>query len=67
MKRLAWILPMVALSTTARSAVISGGMLDILIPTTLVGGSINVDAGTIVAEQGAGWDINPFFGGASRA
>ena len=42
-------------------------MLDILIPTIFVGVSINVDAGTIVAEQGTGWDINPFFGGNSRA
>ncbi|MEI7957039.1 MAG: hypothetical protein WCJ66_17895 [Verrucomicrobiota bacterium] len=61
------ILAVVALSTTARSAVISSGMLDVPIPFTLVGVSINVDAGTVAAEQGAGWHINPFFGGGSLA
>jgi hypothetical protein len=63
MKALTWILPLAMLAGNSHAAIIASGLRDIVIPTTFVGVYLDVDAGTTVAEEAAGWDINPFFGG----
>ncbi len=63
MKVLCLILPVVAMTSPSHAAIIASGLRDIVIYTTFGGVYLDVDAGVLVAEEGAGWDINPFFGG----
>jgi hypothetical protein len=63
MKTIPSILTFASLAATSHAAIIYSGVRDILIPTTFIGVYLDVDVGDTVAEEGAGWDINPFFGG----
>jgi hypothetical protein len=63
MKALCLILPVVAMASASHAAIIASGLRDIVISSTFGGVYLDVDAGVLVAEEGAGWDINPFFGG----
>jgi hypothetical protein len=63
MKPLRIILFLTALIGTSQAAIIYSGTQNIIIPTTFVGVYLDIDGGGTVAEEGAGWDVNPFFGG----
>lgn len=63
MKALCLILPVVAMTSTSHAAIIVSGLRDIVISSTFGGVYLDVDAAVLVAAEGAGWDINPFFGG----
>lgn len=47
----------------ARATVIYRGLQNIPIPTDFSGVYLNIENGANSAEEFAGWDINPFFGG----
>lgn len=47
----------------ASAEVIYSGLRNIPIPDTVTGVTLDIDAGTLVAEAAAGWDINVFLGG----
>ncbi len=61
-------LPLIALillsgSAHSSAAIVSSGLRDIVITSNFDGVYLDVDAGTTVAAEAVGWDINPFFGG----
>ncbi len=67
MKILRLLLPLATLAGSSHAAIIYSGIQNILIPTTFVGVYIDIDGGGTVAEEAAGWDINPIFGGEAIA
>ena len=60
-----------ALASAAPAATLYSGLQDIAIPTDFNGVYLDLDAGTTfhgtTTGAPAGWDINPFFGGAGIA
>lgn len=59
----ALVLGTVAAAGTSHAAVISSGPRNIVITTNFDGVYLDLDAGTVVAPETTGWDINLFFGG----
>ncbi|MES2707018.1 MAG: hypothetical protein V4726_10500 [Verrucomicrobiota bacterium] len=57
------VLLFLASFASAPAEVIYSGLRNISIPDTVEGVTLDVDAGAIVAEAAAGWDINIFLGG----
>ncbi len=53
--------------TGARAAIIYSGLEDITIPTGFTGIYLDIDTGATSSTAFAGWDLNPFFGGAGVA
>ena len=51
------------LVATSDAAIIYSGLQNIAISTSFDGTYLDVDTGLVVPVEGAGWDINPFFGG----
>ncbi len=52
-----------AATSSSHAAVIASGLRDIVITSDFEGIYLDLDAGTTVAAETVGWDINPFFGG----
>lgn len=52
-----------ALAAHSHAAVIYSGLKDFTITSNYDGIYLDVDGGTVVGVEAAGWDINPFFGG----
>jgi hypothetical protein len=63
MKNILPVLSLVTLTATTHAAIIASGLRDIVITSNFDGVYLDVDAGTTVAVEAIGWDINPFFGG----
>lgn len=67
MKTRSFIASLIALQVLAvvpsQAAIVYSGLKDFTITTTFVGIYLDVDAGVLVAEEAAGWDINAFFSG----
>ena len=63
MKIISILLPLAFLVAQSHAAIIYSGLKDFTITTTYDGIYLDVDAGTLVGIDAAGWDINPFFGG----
>jgi hypothetical protein len=60
---LARVLALGTIVSSANAAIIASGTRDIVITTDFGGVYLDVDGATITPTEGAGWDINPFFGG----
>ena len=54
-------------SVSSQAAIVASGIRDLAISNTFQGLYLDVDAGTVVAEETVGWDINPFFSGEAVA
>ncbi|MEO5712284.1 MAG: PEP-CTERM sorting domain-containing protein [Luteolibacter sp.] len=54
-------------SASSQAAIVASGIRDLVITNTFQGIYLDVDAGSVVAEEATGWDINPFFGGEGLA
>ncbi len=63
MKIIPILLSLSMLVAHSHAAIIYSGLRDFDITTTYDGIYLDVDAGTLVGIDEAGWDINPFFGG----
>jgi len=67
MKPFHLIVPVLGLAATSHAAIVASGIRDLVITNTFEGIYLDVDTGSLVAMEGAGWDLNPFFGGEAVA
>lgn len=63
MKIITSLLPLSFLVVQSHAAIVYSGLKDFTITTDYDGIYLDVDAGSLVAIDATGWDINPFFGG----